>query len=180
MGLRRDLLAALRADEFAACATALCDRYDLPDEVRRRVAETGAETALPVDPSPDDRALVWRCWALDAAPLGVTVAGPAYRDTPLVYANRRFRALTGYPLDELVGSNPRLLQGPRTDEAAVAALREAVAAWTPATVTLWNHRRDGTAFENRVTVAPVVGPDGTVTNWLGVQERVDGRRAEQV
>ena len=82
------------------------------------------------------RRLVWRVRLLDGAPLGVTLAGPAYRDTPILYVNRRFREATGYGMEDLRGENPRLLQGPATEADAVADLREAVDIWEPVTVEL--------------------------------------------
>ncbi|MFC7176663.1 hypothetical protein [Halosegnis marinus] len=35
--------------------------------------------------------LVRRVWLLDDAPFGVTLAGPAYEDNPVLYANRTLR-----------------------------------------------------------------------------------------
>jgi len=120
-----------------------------------------------------DRRLIERVRLLDDAPLGVTLCGPAYRDTPIRYANRTFRGLTGYSLAELRGRNPRLLQGPETGVDAAADLREAVSIWGPVTVEVWNHRRDGTPFLNRVSLRPLPGDDGTITHWAAVQEAVD-------
>lgn len=121
-----------------------------------------------------DRRLIERVRLLDDAPLGITLCGPAYRDTPIRYANRTIREITGYSLAELRGRNPRLLQGPKTDGAAVADLREAVSIWEPVTVEVWNHRRDGTPFLNRVSLRPLSGADGTITHWAAVQAAVDG------
>jgi len=121
-----------------------------------------------------DRRLIERVRLLDDAPLGITLCGPAYRDTPIRYPNRTIREITGYSLAELRGRNPRLLQGPKTDGAAVADLREAVSIWEPVTVEVWNHRRDGTPFLNRVSLRPLSGADGTITHWAAVQAAVDG------
>ena len=120
-----------------------------------------------------ERDLTWRLWVLDGAPLGLTLAGPAYQDTPVRYANQTVERLTGYPRAAICGDNLRLLQGPETAAEAVAKLREAVRIWEPVTVTLINYRRDGTPFHNRVSLVPMTGADGTVVNWIGIQQRVD-------
>lgn len=130
----------------------------------------GVETG---DLATHERDLVWRAAVLDRAPVGVTVCGPAYADTPILYANRRFRELTGYAMDRLRGANPRLLQGPDTDPEPVADLAEALSTWQSVTVELTNYRRDGEAFRNRVSIAPVTDTAGTVTNWVGVQRPVE-------
>lgn len=119
------------------------------------------------------REMIWRLWLLDDAPFGLTLSGPAYQDNPIRYANRTFRALTGYSMAELAGENPRLLQGPDTESGPVADLHEAIDIWEPVTVELTNYRRDGTTFRNRVSLVPVEGASGSVTNWLGIQQRLD-------
>jgi PAS domain S-box-containing protein len=120
-----------------------------------------------------ERWLVWRVWVLADAPLGVTLSGAAYEDNPLRYANRTFRRLTGYGMAELHGRNPRLLQGPDTEAEAVADLHAGLRGWEPVTAELWNYRRDGTRFRNRVSLLPVVDGTGTVTHWFGVQGRAE-------
>jgi len=115
--------------------------------------------------TPLERDLVWRLWVLDAVPFGLTLAGPAYQDTPVRYVNDGFERLTGYPLSAV--------RGPDTDDPAVESLREAVSIWEPITTELRNYRRDGTAFVNRVSLVPMAGSDGAVANWVGIQAAVD-------
>ena len=183
MGLRGDILdyLACRDDEAARDRLdGLVARHELEPELRGDDADTAGsdvsrDRASGADDPPlgdADRRRIDRVRALDTAPVGVTLCGPAYRDTPILYANRTFRALTGYSLEALRGENPRLLQGPRTEPESVAALREAVSIWEPVTVEVWNHRRDGTPFLNRVSLRPLPGADGTITHWAAVQEAV--------
>lgn len=120
-----------------------------------------------------ERRLMWKVWVLDEAAFGITLSGAAYEDNPIIYANERFRALTGYALSELVGENPRLLQGPATESYAVAQLHEALRRWEPVTVDLWNYRADGERFRNRVSLCPIPDEAGTVTHWFGIQRRID-------
>jgi len=124
----------------------------------------------PLDPP--DRTPVWRAWTLARAPLGVVVAGAAYHDNPILYANRATRRLTGHSLAALCGENLRRLQGPGTDGATVDTLRNALRNWNGVTVELRNYRADGTPFTNRVTLVPSPGDDGTVRHWFGLQAAV--------
>ena len=174
---RHELIDALRADptEFRE---RVVDRLDDAEHAAARLGRAAAPASFD-EPTelgsltPLERDLVWRLWVLGAAPFGLTLAGPAYQDTPILYANRTFRRLTGYPLSAVRGENLRLLQGPETDPDAVAALREAVTIWESVTVELLNYRRDGTPFRNRVSVVPMAGPDGAIANWVGIQRRVE-------
>ncbi|WP_233740884.1 PAS domain-containing protein [Halobaculum saliterrae] len=118
-------------------------------------------------------AYVDRIRVLDDASVGITLAGPAYADNPVVYANRTLRELTGYSLDDLRGENLRVLQGPDTDPEPVSELREALSTWNRVTTTVTNYRADGSTFRNRVTLVPVTDRAGTVVNWLGFQAAVE-------
>ncbi|MFB6256909.1 MAG: PAS domain-containing protein [Haloplanus sp.] len=169
----------------ALSETLTADRERFRRVVRRLADEHGFEaarlatepetfdppaTVAPVDPP--DRRLVWRAWTLENAPLGVALTGAAYHDNPTLYANRATRRLTGYSLTALYGENLRRLQGPDTDPAAVASLRDALRGWTGVTVELRNYRADGTPFTNRVSLVPVPDATGTVEHWFGLQAAV--------
>ncbi|RYE36484.1 MAG: PAS domain S-box protein, partial [Hyphomicrobiales bacterium] len=39
------------------------------------------------------------------------VTDPQQRDNPIIFSNAAFSSLTGYPIEELVGRNCRILQG---------------------------------------------------------------------
>ncbi|TKX55304.1 PAS domain-containing protein [Halorubrum sp. SP3] len=173
MTLRRDVLAAIDADRgsFRTRLSALADERGLdPDLVPARSGD------------PDDRAereamLVDRVRAFDDVPLGLTLTGPAYRDTPIVYVNRWFRDWTGYALDDLRGRNPRLFQAADPDadvraefRDARADFREALSTWSRVTVEVRNRRRDGTPFVAHVSLRPLFGDAGTVTHWVAAQE----------
>ncbi|RLM72626.1 PAS domain-containing protein [Halorubrum sp. Atlit-26R] len=166
MTLRSDVLAAIDADpgEFADRLAALADERDLD------AASFPEEPDHPGDRSEREATLVDRVRAFDDAPLGLTLTGPAYRDTPIVYVNRWFRDWTGYEFDELRGRNPRLFQAPDVDDEVRADFREALSTWSRVTVDVRNRRRDGVPFANRVTLRPLFGDAGTVTHWVAAQE----------
>lgn len=90
-------------------------------------------------------------------------------DAPLIYVNKGFENLTGYTPADVIGRNCRFLQGPDTDPAAVAAIREAVRTGTPLLVDLLNTRRNGTPFWNRLSLRPVHNEAGELTHIIGIQ-----------
>jgi PAS domain S-box-containing protein len=106
------------------------------------------------------------------APLGVVLSGAAYRDNPILYANRATRRLTGYPLSELRGENLRRLQGPDAGRATVADLRDAVRGWNGITVELRNYRADGISFTNRMSLVTVPDATGPVEHRGGLRAAV--------
>ena len=61
--------------------------------------------------------------AVIATEMSFTITDPRLPDDPLVWVNPSFTRLTGYRLDEVVGRNCRLLQGPNTDPVLQALAR---------------------------------------------------------
>ena len=114
--------------------------------------------------------------AVDAAPVGVTIADASVEDYPLVYVNEGFERITGYGSAEVLGRNCRFLQGAETDPDAVGEFREAIERSEQRVVELLNYRKDGREFWNRVELAPVEDESGTVTHFVGFQLDVSARR----
>jgi len=102
-------------------------------------------------------------------PVAMVVSDPTLPDCPLIYVNKAFERLTGFPAAEILGRNCRFMQGPLTDPDNVAQLRNAIARREPIKLDLLNHRRDGTPFWNRLMVAPVFCDDGSLRYFVASQ-----------
>lgn len=113
--------------------------------------------------------------AIGEAPVGISLCDPDLADGPLVYVNDAWEEHTGYPTEEVIGRNPRFLQGPETDPETVEKLSGAIANEEPVTVEIRNYRRDGTPFWNELTVAPVYDDDELV-HYVGFQNDVTDRK----
>ena len=114
---------------------------------------------------------------VSATRMAVAITDPRQPDNPVVFVNDSFTRLTGYSAAEAVGRNCRFLQGPATDPSAVAAVRAAVAAAAPIEIDLLNYRKDGTAFWNRLAIAPAFDADRRVTYLFASQIDVTDERA---
>jgi diguanylate cyclase (GGDEF)-like protein/PAS domain S-box-containing protein len=106
--------------------------------------------------------------ALHAASNGIVITRLQGRDNVIEYANPAFERITGYPLDEIVGRDPRFMAAPGMDAAERAQLREAVAARMPANVILRNRRKDGELFWNDLNITPVHDETGVASHYIGV------------
>lgn len=114
--------------------------------------------------------------------MAICLCDPHQEDLPIVFANRAFRELTGYPEEEIVGRNCRFLQGPGTDQAAVQRIRDALAKEEVLVVELKNYRYDGTPFWNALHIGPIYDPDGKLIYFFGSQwdvTEVHTARAEE-
>ena len=114
--------------------------------------------------------------AIKNAPIGISLSNPSLSDYPLVYTNDAWEDVTGYGTDEVLGRNPRLLQGPESDPETVDRLSTAIANEEPVNVEIRNYKRDGTPFWNDLTVAPVFDEDDKLSHYVGFQIDVTDRR----
>ncbi|MEI4272649.1 SpoIIE family protein phosphatase [Klenkia sp. LSe6-5] len=108
---------------------------------------------------------------LDATGVSITISDPRLPGNPLLWVNPAFTATTGYTVEQSVGRNCSFLQGPDTDPAEVARIRAAITARESVTVTLLNHRADGSPFWNRLSIDPILDGDDLV-GFVGVQTDV--------
>ena len=106
---------------------------------------------------------------LDSCVNGVTLTDPDIEDAPIVYANKAFEDMCGYPKQEIVGRNCRFLQGDDRNQPEIDRLRAAIKKGEPIEVTLRNYRKDGELFYNRLDVKPLLDGRGNVVYYLGVQ-----------
>jgi len=104
------------------------------------------------------------------------VTDPSQDDNPIVYANTAFLNLTGYGPEEIVGRNCRFLQGPATDRATVAAIRDAVAAERPIRTEILNYRKAGQPFWTDLVVGPMPAPP---SRFVGILTDISSRKTAE-
>lgn len=114
------------------------------------------------------------------------VVDPKRFDAPVIYCSPSFCSLTGYDEPEIIGRNCRFLQSPPsagplergsrrllTDQTQVSFLAKSIAAGLECQLSLTNYRKDGTPFNNLITVIPlheeVGNPDSEIVYYVGFQ-----------
>lgn len=118
--------------------------------------------------------------ALEASVDGISIADAQAPDLPLIYVNPAFEAMTGYRREEVLGRNCRFLQGSETRQAGLDEIRMALVQGRATRALVRNYRKDGSAFWNELTIAPVRDDEGRLTHHIGVANDVTDRvEAEQ-
>ena len=97
------------------------------------------------------------------------ITDPRLPDNPIVYVTPEFEAHTGYSKEEVLGRNCRFLQGPDTDPAAIAAIRDAVENMQPLEIEILNYRTDGTPFWNNLSIRPVFSRSGSLKSYVALE-----------
>ncbi len=97
----------------------------------------------------------------------------------ITWANHAFSRLSGYPLDEVIGRNPRILysgqQGLRYYRDLWSTIR-AGKVWSGETV---DRSRDGQLYTIHQTISPVAVQD-RITHYLAIHQDISTQKAEQV
>lgn len=95
------------------------------------------------------------------------------REGLVVAANPAFSTLCGYEFSEVRGRKPgALLQGPDSDPAVVAGLREAIRAGRSFVGSLVNYHKDGSPYRVLVELEPVTADSGAVTGFRAVETKL--------
>ena len=111
--------------------------------------------------------------ALEAAANSIIIAD---HQNKVIWANHSFTRLTGYALEEVVGRNPHALLSGRPDEQLHQSLLSTIAskkAWHGEVVTC---RKDGTLYDEDVTITPVLDEQGEITHFIGIMQDVTERK----
>lgn len=120
---------------------------------------------------------------IEGSSASIAIADARRADTPLVYVNPAFEALTGYGRDAVLARNCRLLAADPPDAPERVRLRAAVAERRRGEFLLRNRRRDGTLFWNELTL-DTVPDEGAAARYLvatqtDASERIAAREALQ-
>lgn len=110
--------------------------------------------------------------ALDVADDGIVISDATTPDAPIVYVSPSFERLVGYPAEEILGTNCRMVQGPGTDRETVKQIAIALQEGRVFQGEILNYRKDGTPFWNFLRIAPIRDASGKVTHHVGTQSDV--------
>ncbi len=113
---------------------------------------------------------------IEASPNGVMITSAAHPDTPILYVNNAFERITGYTREEVMGRDPRFLNGNDREQRELIDIREAIAKQQEGQALLRNFRKDGTPFWNELTIAPVQDEDGRATHFVGIISDITDRK----
>jgi PAS domain S-box-containing protein len=113
--------------------------------------------------------LVQPIW--EVSPFSIAIFGyePAPQDRKIVYVNPAFVRLTGYSTTEALGKPAALLDGPTLDQATVQECETALGQGAPFTRPARRYRKDGSEYLSRLTVAPLLEPDGRAAFLIAME-----------
>lgn len=150
-----------RANSFAYITKPFSDQ-ELRTVIEMALYKHQAETKLQISDQ-----------ALKAISQGVIVATP---DNKVVSVNDAFTKQTGYSIQEMFGKTCRILQGPLTDPASIAAIKSALERNVTYFGEILNYRKDQTIFWNELTITPAFDELGQLTHFIGISRDITERK----
>ena len=111
--------------------------------------------------------------ALQSAANAIVITDPR---GVIQWVNSAFTVLTGYPLEEVVGQNPRILKSGKQDESLYRNLWNTILAGKIWKGEIENRKKDGQLYTEEMTIAPVHSVSGAITNFIAIKQDVTERR----
>jgi len=126
-----------------------------------------------------ERNLMIKSRALESATSGIIITDALKYDNPVIYFNAAFQDMTGYSREEILNHNCRFLHSEDIDQEPLKKLKKAIEKGESCRVLLRNYKKDGTLFWNNLFVMPIKDSEGTVTNFIGIQQDLTDKINEE-
>ena len=106
------------------------------------------------------------------------------KNPQILYVNPAFEKMTGYKKEEIIGQTPRLLQGEKTNRAALEELKAKLSRGEFFEGTTVNYKKDGTEYYVEWNISPVKNAQGEILFFVSIQkditERIDLQEQEEI
>ena len=96
---------------------------------------------------------------------GITITD---RDGNILRVNTAFEKITGYPEEEAIGENPRILRSGRHDISFYKDMWEMILSKGFWTGKIWNSRKNGEIYPEYLTISAVKNDKGVITHFAAV------------
>lgn len=111
--------------------------------------------------------------AVEQSPAGTLIVDA---EGQILFANQAVLGMTGYSLEEVIGSNPRMFKSGRTPLKTYEQLWGRICNGQIWKGELQNRHKDGSIYWESMTVAPVVDGGGNPINFIAVKENINPRK----
>lgn len=114
--------------------------------------------------------------AIEEIDLGVTISDGRQPHQPIIFCNQAFMDISGRKMEEILGFSCGFMQGAETDPAVIQKLSEAINNQNSIRVEILNYKKSGEAFWNELSLNPILGHDGRLKYYVGIQNDITERK----
>ncbi|WP_293934326.1 EAL domain-containing protein [Iodobacter sp.] len=113
--------------------------------------------------------------AVDSSTNAVMISDSLSASHLVLYVNPAFERITGYPAEEFIGQNGRLLLGNKLDQPELEMIRRTLRNHATGHAILQCFRKDGTPFANELFIAPLLDEKGKTSHYISIFNDVSER-----
>ncbi|WP_299915535.1 ATP-binding protein [uncultured Roseobacter sp.] len=92
------------------------------------------------------------------------------------YVNAKFTQLTGWTLDDVRGQTPAFLQSGDTEDSVYRDIRAGLSNGEAWHGIFRNRKKDGSSYWAETTILPLLSPEGSIQNFIGISEDITEKR----
>ncbi len=111
--------------------------------------------------------------ALESAANAIVITD---REGRILWINRAFELLTGFPAEEIAGKDMRILNSDTQDDAFFKEMWETILAGRTWQGKMVNVRKDGAKYIEEQTITPVRDETGEITHFIAIKQDITDRR----
>jgi len=97
----------------------------------------------------------------------------------IVYVNEAFVRETGYSPRDVLGKNPQILLGPRSDPATRSRIYGALSERKHVREEILNYKKNGEEFWQELNIFPIANESGVYTHWVSIQRNITERKLSE-
>jgi PAS domain S-box-containing protein len=97
-------------------------------------------------------------------------------DGNIEYANPKARETTGYLYEELIGTNPRVLQSGETSKDEYTTLWETISVGKEWRGLFHNKKKTGELYWESSTISPILDENGSILNYVAIKEDITQKK----
>lgn len=95
----------------------------------------------------------------------------------IIKANKAFTEVTGYPLDEVLGKNPRILKSGRHDKQYYKEIFDTIKQKGTWRGEIWNRRKDGALFPSLQSISALYDNTGKLIRYVSILADISTQKA---
>jgi two-component system NtrC family sensor kinase len=114
--------------------------------------------------------------AVEQCPVSIIITDPQGN---IEYVNPKFKTITGYTQEEVLGRNPRFLKTGDTSPQLYRDLWRTIQSRHEWHGELCNRKKSGALFWESASISPIIGVKGEITHFLAVKEDITAQKQLQ-
>jgi PAS domain S-box-containing protein len=99
----------------------------------------------------------------------ITEASPK---KPIVFVNDAFTKITGYTINDVIGKNPKIFQGPNSSNESLQKIKNTLDTFSHCEVNTINYKKNGEEYWVSISLSPIKDNEGNYTHWIAIERDI--------